>query len=109
MKLLTKKIKERFEKVGEQNVVHGEEEVIARYFNPVGRGTWLATQYDPERELFYGWVSLIPGCEEWGVFSLKELENIELPLGMKIERDLHFNGKVKDDIFWQQAESSINS
>lgn len=35
---------------------------------------------------------------EYGYFSLKELEGIELPFGLKIERDLYFDGCLVKDL-----------
>ena len=91
MKLLTKAIIKRFEKVGSQEEV-SDPIVITKYFNPAGRGTWWATEYDPTDQTFFGYVSIFGDhCDEWGRFSLDELESVKLPWGLKIERDLYFN------------------
>lgn len=93
MKLLTKEIEKRIpairaqEELGEQAVAH------VKFFNPVGHATWFATEYDPDERLFFGWAELHPGCGELGYFSLDELESARLPLGLGIERDLHFKPK----------------
>jgi hypothetical protein len=29
--------------------------------------------------------------DEWGTFSITELESLNLPFGLKIERDIHFD------------------
>jgi hypothetical protein len=90
MKLLTKELEERFAQVGRQEEVK-DPIVIAKFFNPIGRGYWFATEYDPTDKIFFGYVSLFGDWnDEWGSFSLEELESLELPMGMKIERDLHF-------------------
>ena len=45
--------------------------------------------------LFYG---LVEGFEtEWGYFSLDELESVNGPFGLKIERDLHFEPRKVGD------------
>lgn len=93
MKLLTKQLEERFKQVGSQ-----EEEkdplVIVKFFNPVGMGTWYATEYDPKDKIFFGFVSLYNNHnDEWGSFSLEQLENLELPFGLTVERDLHIDEK----------------
>lgn len=45
-------------------------------------------EYDPAEHLCFGWVE---GFEkEWGYFSLDELAEARGPLGLPIERDLHF-------------------
>ena len=90
MKLLTKELEERFAKVGRQEYIK-DPIVIAKFFNPVGRGYWFATEYDPEDKIFWGYVSLFGDYnDELGSFGLEELETIELPLRMHIERDLRF-------------------
>jgi hypothetical protein len=89
MKLMTKQIEERFKAVGDQS----EKEnplFIAKYFNPCGAGTWYASEYDPETKIFNGLVTGL-ACDEFGSFSLTELESVTLAFGLKIERDIHFN------------------
>jgi hypothetical protein len=93
MKLLTKELLQRFEKVGRQEEV-SDPLVIAKFFNPAGAGTWYATEYDPESNEFFGYVSIFgDDCDEWGSFSLKELENYRGKFGLGIERDLYFDEK----------------
>lgn len=91
MKLLTKTIEAEFQKIGRQE---GEKDpiVVAKFFDPVGSGTWLATEYLPEERLFFGYVSLFNDYNnEFGYFSLDELEQIKRPFGLGIERDRHFD------------------
>jgi len=62
--------------------------VYARFFTPDSNWTWLATEFDPEEGRFFG---LVDGFEsELGYFLLQELETSRGPLGLPIERDLHF-------------------
>lgn len=92
MELLTKELIEQFEQVGSQEHVI-DPVIILKLFNPCGSATWLATEYFPEDRLFFGFVSLFndPFCNEWGYFSLDELQELRCPpLGMPIERDLYF-------------------
>ena len=90
MKLMTKELEARFEEVGSQEEVK-DPIVIAKFFYPMGRGTWFATEYDPKEKIFYGYVSLFGDyCDEWGSFSLLELESLDGPSGLGIERDLYF-------------------
>jgi len=92
MKLMTKALEKRFAKVGEQDIKNPI--VIAKFFNPAGRGYWYATEYDPIDQIFFGYVSIFGDhCDEWGSFSLKELKNTELPMGLGIERDLYCGEK----------------
>jgi hypothetical protein len=93
MQLLTKELLNRFEKVGRQENSK-DPIVIAKFFNPAGAGTWYATEYDPETKEFFGYVSIFGDWnDEWGSFSLDELENYRGKFGLGIERDLYFDEK----------------
>ena len=92
MELLTKALEERFAKVGRQEALGEKAVVIAKYFTPDSQWTWYATEYDPETREFFG---LVDGFEaELGYFSLGELESSKGPLGLAIERDLHWKEKT---------------
>lgn len=88
MKLITKEIEERFAEIGDQSQEKNPL-VVAKFFNPVGAMTWYATEYEPDREVCFGYVTGFFE-DEWGTFSIKELESVQLPLGLRIERDLYF-------------------
>ena len=93
MKLMTKRLEARFAKIGSQEA-KDDPIVVAKFFNPAGRGTWFATEYDPENRIFFGYVSLFGDhCDEWSYFSLDELQSVRLPFGLGIERDLYFTEK----------------
>lgn len=93
MQLLTDSLKERFAAVGSQENSENPI-VIAKFFNPTGAGTWLATEYDPETRTFFGYVSIFGDSnDEWGSFSLDELAAYKGPLGLGIERDLYWHEK----------------
>jgi len=91
MKLMTKEIQERFKKIGSQ-----EKElnplVILKLFDPCGRYTYYATEYNqPENVLFGFCVSpLGPDCDEWGSTSLDEIKSVKNRMGLGIERDMYF-------------------
>jgi len=90
MKLLTKELVERFNRVGSQEEIE-DPLVIAKFFNPTGAGTWFATEYDPQSNNFFGYVSIFGDWnDEWGYFSLIELESLKGPFGLGIERDIYF-------------------
>lgn len=91
MKLLTKEIEQQFSAVGRQEDVE-DPIVIAKFFNPAGAGTWLATEYEPETRTFFGYVSIFntPHENELGYFSLDELESFKGQFGLGIERDRFF-------------------
>ena len=95
MKLLTKELRVQFPKLyATEPVPIEEKKVIAKFFTPWTSWTWYATEFDGE-DLFFG---LVDGQEkEWGYFSLKELESIRGPFGLKIERDRYFGQpKIKE-------------
>lgn len=93
MKLLTPELKARFEIIGRQEDVH-DPLVVAKFFDPAGSGTWYATEYEPDEQLFFGYVSIFGDHnDEWGYFSLDELNSIVGQFGLGIERDIHFTEK----------------
>lgn len=98
MKLLTKGLLERFAKVGRQEET-ADPIVIAKFFNPTGAGTWYATEYDPNDKIFFGYVSIFGDWnDEWGSFSLDELESYRGKFGLGIERDLYFVEKKISEV-----------
>ena len=61
-----------------------------KFFTPDSNWTWYASEFDDE-DIFFG---LVSGFEvELGYFSLSELQLVKGPLGLPIERDLHFETK----------------
>lgn len=75
---------------------------VVRFFNPVGAATWLATELDQDGILF-GVADLGFGCTEMGSFALEELEAIQLPLGLGIERDTLFEGQFPLSVYAEAA------
>ena len=93
MELLTEKIKKRFEKIGSQENDKNPI-VIAKFFNACGKGKWYATEYDNKEKIFFGYVSIYGDSnDEWGNFSLKELQEYIGFGGLGIERDLYCGEK----------------
>ncbi|HHT9136978.1 MAG TPA: DUF2958 domain-containing protein [Candidatus Wunengus sp. YC60] len=91
MQLLTKELLQKFAKIGRQEDSK-DPIVIAKFFNPAGAGTWYATEYDPSTREFFGYVSIFGDWnDEWGSFSLAELESYRGPMGLGIERDRYFD------------------
>ena len=93
MRLMTQHLEKRFAQVGSQETVK-DPVIIAKFFNPAGAGTWYATEYDPANKMFFGYVSIFDDWnDEWGYFSLQELEYYESPYHTGIERDLYWREK----------------
>ena len=64
---------------------------VIKLFNPVGAGTWLISEIDPENpDIAFGLADLGAGSPELGSISLAEIKAVRLRFGLKIERDRHF-------------------
>jgi hypothetical protein len=77
-----------------------EAKAVVKLFTPWTYWSWFVIEFDPHTLLCFG---LVKGTEtELGYFNLKELEKLEGPLELCIERDLYFNPKpwrkVKEDL-----------
>lgn len=99
MKLMTKEIEKKLAKrpLGYDGEYGMDAEVIVKYFNPVGAGTWLITSGVKLKDgdwLLFGYCHILEW--EWGEVLLSELESLRLPYGMRIERDLYSDGTVKE-------------
>lgn len=101
MKLLTKELQARFKQVGSQEEIK-DPIIIAKYFNPCGSATWYALEYNEQEKMFFGLCDLFGNgnsdCAELGYFSLEELERLQLPFGLGIERDLYFGEKKLSEV-----------
>jgi hypothetical protein len=98
MKLMTKLLEQEFKKIGRQEESK-DPIVVAKFFNPTGAGTWWATEYCPEHKIFFGYVSIFGDeCDEWGDFSLEELESVKGQFGLGIERDLYFESRPISEV-----------
>ena len=70
-------------------------------FDPCGSATWYATEYDAENKIAFGYVTGL-AFDEWGTFSITELESIKRPFGLGIERDLYFKEQRFKEIIKEQ-------
>lgn len=96
MKLLTQEILESLPALYSQDGKGVDAIAHVKFFTPDGNWTWFATEYDPAEGMFFG---LVRGLEEeLGYFSLAELELARGPLGLPIERDLHFRPKPLKEV-----------
>ncbi len=70
--------------------IPAKEKIIYMHFF-IGGCDWYVCEYEPESQLFFGFVVLNNDYEmaEWGYFSLKELYGLNVGF-MEIDRDLHF-------------------
>jgi len=69
--------------------------VYVKLFTPWSNWTWYIMESDGENQCF----GFVKGLEdEFGYFSLRELESIEGPFGLKVERDVFFQPKPFKEI-----------
>ena len=98
MKLLTEELKDKFKKIGKQDITK-DPLIISKFFNPCGAGIWYATEWKEKDQMFFGFVSIFGDHDdEWAYFSLAELEAVKGCFGLGIERDLHFGYKQASEI-----------
>jgi hypothetical protein len=96
MKLMTKELERRFAQIGSQEDKGDDAIVVCKFFTPDSGWTWWATEYSNETREFFG---LVQGFEvEFGYFALEELETATGPLGLRIERDLHWKERTIGEI-----------
>ena len=77
---------------------------VVKLFEPTGAATWLITEMMPdEPDILFGLCDLGFGCPELGYVSLAELESVKGPLGLGIERDLHFEPRFPLSVFAEAA------
>ena len=102
MILLTLELRERLLANGRRR---GLDHVpVVKFFNPPGIGTWLATELDEDGDTLFGLADL--GFPELGAFSLAEMQELELPLGMGIERDILFEGEFPLSVYAEAARTA---
>lgn len=103
MQLLTEELISKFE----AHPFHSQEEkgfeaqVLVKYFNPMGAGTWLITEAEREGDNWrlFGYCHLSEW--EWGYVMLSDLQEVRLPFGLTIERDLYLSEQatVKSSVY----------
>ncbi len=89
MKLLTAELRKKLPAVGSTSA-NPDPTAVCKFFTPDSSWTWYPIEFDGE-DTFYG---LVQGFEEeFGTFSLSELESVTGPMGLHVERDLYFQPK----------------
>lgn len=76
---------------------------VVKLFNPVGAATWLLTELDADGDTLFGLCDLGFGFPELGSVSLAELQAVKGPLGLGIERDLHFAPRFPLSVYAEAA------
>jgi hypothetical protein len=92
MKIITKAIEAAFAKQGKTSQKSMSEiKIVMKLFNPIGAGTWYIYEHI-EDDIYMCFANLgDPMMAEMGTVSLDELMSLRLPMGLHIERDMHFD------------------
>ena len=89
MQLLTEELRASLPPLRSQ-VQSKDPHVYAKFFTPASTWTWFVIEGSAEEDdfIFFGFVAGVE--EEWGQFSLSELNEVRGPSEHPIERDLTF-------------------
>lgn len=80
---------------------------VFRCFTPDAQATWLFSELDPSNEdTLFGLCDLGLGFPELGYVSLSELQTVRGPLGLPVERDLHFKANKPLSEYFAQARET---
>src|SRR3546814_5241310 len=82
---------------------------IAKFFNPMGAATWLATELGEDGDTLFGLADLGFGCPELGYFSLSEIRAVRLPYGLWIERQPGFTTPFPLSLRSEEHTSELQS
>lgn len=96
MKLLTKAIIDTLPALySTENVPTKDKKAVVKFFTPDANWTWYVVEgqkHDNGEFTFFG---LVDGFEkEWGYFTLSEIQSVRGALGLPVERDRHFDGRI---------------
>jgi hypothetical protein len=95
MELVPQGVREKLPPLYAQEELGGRAVAHVKYFTPDGSWTWYATEFDG-KDTFFG---LVDGhVKELGYFSLSELREACGPMGLHIERDLHWKPTTLQEI-----------
>jgi hypothetical protein len=104
MKLLPKEIRKKLPPLYAQESKGGRGVVYLKLFTPDSSWSWYITEGSPiqdesGKEVDFHFFGLVDGHEkELGYVALSELESVRGPMGLPIERDLHWQPKTLGEI-----------
>ena len=96
--LMTEEIEKRLPALGTHCVPGLDDIAQVKFVMHCTQWIWLATQYDPEDQVFYGFVCGL--AMEWGEFGLLELDGYRGDLGQPVERDCDFQPKPIKNVLY---------
>ena len=102
MKLLTKKITEQATKQFDKGSDLDEQMIVAKFFDPMGSWRWYLMNLADDKD--YAWGIVDGHAVEMGSFSIRELQSIQLPLGLGIERDTSFQPVPANEL-WKELNA----
>ena len=84
---------------------------VIKLFTPTAGATWLISEIDQDDLIAFGLCDLGLGCPELGYVSLEELKAYRGPLGLGVEKDLHFKPAMTLSAYASKAriESRISA
>jgi len=92
---------------GQENAAIGQAELdyapVLKLFTPWAQATWLLTELNEDTGILFGLCDLGLGCAELGYVSLQELEQVKGPVGLTIERDVHWKPKATLSVYAEAA------
>jgi hypothetical protein len=104
MKLLTREIRKKLPPLYSQESKGGKAIVHLKLFTPDSSWSWYITEGSPitddrGNEVDFHFFGLVDGHDkELGYVALSELESVRGPMGLPIERDLHWQPKTLEEI-----------
>lgn len=98
MQLMTKEIERKLPKISSTGETDPSDiDIVVKFFTPWSNWTWYAIEGQEEENgdwIFYG---LVEGfATEFGSWRLSDLQSITGPMGLKIEREVNFSGKLSE-------------
>jgi hypothetical protein len=101
MRLLDSQSREKLPRLYENEEIGLDAKALVKFFTPDSNWTWYASEFDGE-DIFFG---LVSGFElELGYFSLSEMQSVRGPLGLPIERDLHFKTRTLQELLEEHRQ-----
>jgi Protein of unknown function (DUF2958) len=96
VKLLTKAIRAKLPPLRSTcGVPLDRQRCVVKFFTPWSNWTWYACEGEVRPDGDVEFFGRVDGLEsEWGYFTLRELESIRGPFGLRVERDLHFTDRT---------------
>jgi len=80
---------------------------VVKLFTPDAAATWLLTEIDPdEPDIAFGLCDLGMGFPELGSVSLSEIAAVRGRLGLRVERDLHFEATHPLSVYARAARTA---